>query len=54
MKFPESGNKIWYNRAFLYYSRYSKDPEFTGEFYWLMKDIGIIIERNSHPRQDNI
>jgi len=53
MIFPKSGNKIWFNRAFLYYSRYSKDPEFTRDFYWLIKEIGLIQEHISHPKQDN-
>ena len=44
MNFPKTGNKIWFNRAFLYYHKYENDPYFVGEMYWIMKKIGVIPE----------
>ena len=49
MKFPKSGNKIWFNRAFLYYHRVDSDPLFVGEMYWLMQAIGVIPEIKGNP-----
>jgi len=47
MKFPQTGNKIWFNRAFLYYHRCRDDPLFVGEMYWIMKEIGVIPQKTS-------
>ena len=44
MKFPKTGNRIWFNRAFLYYKMYDGDPLFVAEMYWLMQAVGAIPE----------
>ena len=49
MKFPQTGNKIWYNRAFLYYHRVDNDADFVREMYYIMKESGLIPERKQNP-----
>ncbi len=49
MKFPQSGNKIWYNRAFLYWHRYAHDPDFSSELFFIMNELGFILPREGNP-----
>ena len=42
MKLPQSGNTIWFNRAFLYYHRVDTDEPFVDEMYWIMRRLKII------------
>lgn len=42
MIFPTKGNKIWYNRALLYFHTCKFAGGFCGEFNYIRKELGII------------